>query len=189
MPKKKLMVAAATAACALTAVLGQQTHANAAGTQPANDDPSANTSVTFTVTVGALAISAPTAANLGSGAPGTTIGPTGIGIVTVTDNRAALNATWTATASSTDWTTGGGTGPETIPAADGTYTTGTVTSTGNVTAAAQPAFTLSGAPQSVVSATGINGNNTASWNPTISVAVPATAVGGIYTATLTHSVS
>jgi len=187
MHKKKLTIAA-VAACSLAAILGQQTHANAAEAAPAADS-SSSTSVTFTVTVGALSITAPISSNLGSGAPGTTIGPTAIGPVTVTDNRAALGAVWTATASSTDFTTGGGTGPETIPATDATYTAGTVTATGTVSAAAQPAFALSGAPQTAVVGTGINGNNTATWNPTISVAVPASAVGGIYTATLTHSVS
>ena len=34
-----------------------------------------------------------------------------------------------------------------------------------------------------------NGNNSASWDPTVAVAVPSTAVGGSYTATLTQSVS
>jgi hypothetical protein len=33
------------------------------------------------------------------------------------------------------------------------------------------------------------GDNTASWNPTVAINVPASAVGGTYTGTLTHSVS
>ena len=33
------------------------------------------------------------------------------------------------------------------------------------------------------------GNNTASWNPTVAVHVPAQAVGGTYDGTLTQSVS
>jgi hypothetical protein len=61
--------------------------------------------MTFTVTTGALTMTAPPTANLGSGAPGTTIsGP--LGSVLVTDNRALLSAAWTATASSTNFTTG-----------------------------------------------------------------------------------
>ncbi len=79
------------------------------------------------MTVGALSITAPTAADLGSGAPGSTIGPTAIGVVTVIDNRAALGASWTATASSTDFTTGGLDRAETIPATAVTYATGAVT--------------------------------------------------------------
>ncbi len=33
------------------------------------------------------------------------------------------------------------------------------------------------------------GNNTTSWNPTVIVTVPSSAVAGVYTATLTHSVA
>lgn len=33
------------------------------------------------------------------------------------------------------------------------------------------------------------GENTATWNPTIAVAIPAAAVGGDYTGTLTQSVT
>ena len=44
-------------------------------------------------------------------------------------------------------------------------------------------------PQAVVSATNVAGNTFAAWDPLINVSVPATAVGGPYTATITHSVS
>ena len=43
--------------------------------------------------------------------------------------------------------------------------------------------------QSVVTETGFDGDNGATWNPTIDVAVPATAVVGVYDGTVTHSVS
>src|ERR1700722_426732 len=79
-----------------------------------------NTTVTFTVTSGGLALTAPASDNLGSGAPGTTISGS-LGAVTVTDNRALLSASWTTTASSTAWTTGGATPAETIPASDVGY--------------------------------------------------------------------
>jgi hypothetical protein len=153
---------------------------------PAGSDP--DTTVTFSVNVGALSITAPASVDLGSGNPGTTIGPSAVGAITVTDNRAALNATWTAQASSADFTTGGGTGNETIPASDVTYDPGTPTTTGTVTVTPST-VTLSGTLQTVVAATGIVGNNTATWNPSLTVAVPATAVGGSYTGTLTDSVS
>lgn len=152
---------------------------------PAGGDPA--TTVTFTVTSGALAMTAPATANLGSGAPGTTIsGP--LGNVLVTDDRALLSAAWTATASSTAFTTGSATTPETIPASDVTYTPGTVSTTGTITATPS-GITLSGSAQTVVSGTAGVGNNTASWNPVLAVTVPAAAVGGAYTATLTQSVS
>jgi hypothetical protein len=146
-----------------------------------------DTTVTFAVTSGALTITAPTAAGLGSGAPGTTISGA-LGAVTVTDNRALLSATWTASASSTSFTTGSGTTPETIPATDAGYAPGPLTTTGTITATPHT-ITLSGSPQAVVVGTAGTGNNTASWDPTVSVAVPAAAVFGTYTGTIAHSVS
>ena len=50
----------------------------------------------------------------------------------MTDDRALLAATWTTTASSTDWTTGGGSPVETIPASDVTYNPGAFSTTGTV---------------------------------------------------------
>jgi hypothetical protein len=153
-----------------------------------------DTTVTFTVTTGTLTITAPATIPLGSGAPGTTIsGP--VGPVTVTDNRALLTAAWTATASATAWTTGGGTLAETIPVSRVGYAVGSITTTGTITAtgtslpAGVAAGDLSGTAQPVVTGTAGVGDNSATWNPTLSVAVPASAVGGAYTGTLTHSVS
>jgi hypothetical protein len=159
--------------------------AQAAGAARAGSDPS--TTVTFAVTSGLLTLTAPTAASLGSGAPGSTIsGP--LGTVQVTDNRALLNASWTVTASSSNFTTGTATTAETIPVGDATYAPGTVTTTGTITVTPS-SITLSNSPQTVMSASSGNGDNTASWNPTVAVAVPTAAVTGTYTATLTHSVS
>jgi hypothetical protein len=132
-------------------------------------------------------MSAPVSVNLGSGAPGTTISGA-LGPVTVTDDRALLSATWTATASATDWTTGGGTGPETIPAADVGYDPGSITTTGTITATGT-SITLSGTATPVVTGTSGVGDNTATWDPAVAVAVPAAALGGVYTGTLTQSVS
>jgi hypothetical protein len=143
--------------------------------------------VTFTVTTGALTMTAPTTASLGSGAPGAAISGA-LGAVTVTDDRALLSATWTTTASSTAWTTGGGTPNETIPASDVGYDPGSVTTTGTITATGTP-ITLAAAPVPVVTGTSGVGNNTATWNPAIAVAVPASAVGGAYSGTLTQSVA
>ena len=146
-----------------------------------------DTTVTFTVTSGELSMTAPASADLGSGAPGTTI--TGeIGTVTVTDDRALLSASWTASASASDFSTGGGTGNEIIPVTDATYSPGTITKTGTITATPTE-ITLDHEPQTVVDGTAGVGNNTASWDLTVAVAVPAQAVGGVYTGTLTQSVA
>jgi len=145
------------------------------------DDPS--TTVTYTVTSGALTLSVPAATSLGSGAPGTTVSAP-IGPMTVTDDRALLSASWTVTAAQTDFSAGG----STIPATDATYSPGTITTTGTITVTPTD-VTLSNSSQTVVTGTSGVGDNTASWNPTVSVAVPVSAVGGTYTGTLTQSVA
>jgi hypothetical protein len=144
-------------------------------------DPS--TTVTFVVTSGALTLTVPVSADLGSGAPGTDISAP-IGACTVTDNRALLSASWTVTAAGTDFASGG----STIPATDASYTVGTVTTTGTITATGTD-ITLSNSPQTVLTGSSGVGDNTASWDPTVTVHVPASAVGGLYTGTLTQSVS
>jgi hypothetical protein len=174
-----------TATAASAATNASATPVRGLAGSPGGGDP--NTTVTFAVNVGGLTMTAPASASLGSGNPGTTISGNLGGSVVVTDNRAALSATWTAVASSTGFTTGAASATETIPASDATYTPGAITTTGTVTATGT-AITLSGTPQTVVTATG-SGNSTASWDPTIAVAVPAAAVGGTYTGTLTQSVS
>jgi hypothetical protein len=157
---------------------------------PAGGDP--DTTVTFAVTTGALTMTAPTSANLGAGAPGTTISGL-LGSITVTDDRALLTAAWTVAASETDWLLvgGGNTSAETIPAADATYDPGDITTTGTITAAAAstPPIALANGATPVVAGTAGVGDNTATWNPTIAVAVPAGAVGGDYSGTLTQSVA
>ncbi|CAK7287494.1 hypothetical protein ACNFR7_06415 [Streptomyces sp. RM1] len=151
------------------------------GLAAAADDPS--TTITYTVTSGALTLSVPASANLGSGAPGTQISAP-LGPVTVTDDRALLSASWTVTAAETDFTNGSAT----VPATDATYAPGSVTTTGTITVTPTN-VTLSNSPQVVVTGTAGVGDNTASWNPTIAVNVPPSAVGGNYTGTLTQSVA
>ncbi|MFD8736041.1 hypothetical protein ACFV06_14150 [Streptomyces sp. NPDC059618] len=151
------------------------------GLAAAADDPS--TTVTYTVTSGALTMSAPATADLGSGAPGTTVSAP-IGAVTVIDNRALASASWTVTAAETDFANG----PSTIPATDATYSVGTVTTTGTITATPTN-VTLSTSSQTVLTGSDGVGDNTASWDPTVAVSVPAGTVSGPYTGTLTQSVA
>jgi hypothetical protein len=179
--------AAAIFATGLTMPAASAAVTSTAVSAPAPGGPSADTTVTFAVTTGALTITAPDAADLGSGAPGTDIVHE-IGTVLVTDDRAALSAHWNATASATDFKTAGGTTPETIPATDVDYAPGTITTTGGITATPHD-ITLDHEPQLVVAGTAGVGNNTASWDPTLTVHVPAQAVVGTYTGTLTQSVS
>ncbi|MFD8751893.1 hypothetical protein ACFV0O_13050 [Kitasatospora sp. NPDC059577] len=171
MRARSLFVAAAAAILALVQP----------GLAAADGDPS--TTVTFTVTSGALSMSVPVSVSLGSGAPGTTISGA-IGPCTVTDNRALASASWTVTAAETDFANG----PSTIPATDATYSVGTVTTTGTITVTTTD-VTLSNSAQTVLTGSAGVGDNTASWNPTVAVSVPAGAVGGTYTGTLTQSVA
>jgi hypothetical protein len=174
------VIGAVIAPASALASTSTASHHHAAATAPSGDP---DTTLTFTVTSGALTMTAPGFANLGSGAPGTTVGAP-IGPVTVTDNRALLSAAWTATASSTDFLNGA----NTIPATDANYDPGLITHTGTITVTGSD-ITLANTPQTVVAGTAGSGDNSASWNPTISVAIPASAVGGTYTATLVQSVS
>jgi hypothetical protein len=157
----------------------------AAVNAPAPGDP--DTTVTFTVTSGELTMTAPVSADLGSGVPGDTISHD-MGEMSVTDNRALLSAAWTVTASSTPFTTGGGTTNEVIPASDVNYNPGEITHTGTITVTGTER-TLSGSPQTVVAGTAGVGNNTARWDPGLVVSLPAASVGGLYTGTITQSVS
>jgi hypothetical protein len=143
---------------------------------------------TITAPVGVLSITAPASASLGSAAPGGTASGS-LGIVQVTDERGGV-AGWTATTSATDFTTGGGTTAETIPAPDVQYLiSGFTSTTGSATFTPTPVTDLSGTAQAVVTATNVNGDNSAAWNPVIQVSVPSGAVGGTYSAIITHSVA
>ena len=68
------------------------------------------------------------------------------------------------------------------------YNPGTINTTGTITATGTT-VTLSGTPQTVVTGTAGVGNNSATWDPGLVVSVPASVIGGVYTGTLTQSVS
>ena len=160
-------------------------------TAPGSTCPPNGTSSLCTVTTGIIAgpltITAPATAALGSAAPGGTLSAA-LGTVQVTDGR-GFGADWTATVSATDFTTGDSTPAETIPAANATYTITSPTTTGPATFTHATTITLSGTPQTVITATSVDGNTTVTWNPAIQITIPPAAIGGAYTATITHSVS
>ena len=123
----------------------------------AQDTADAPTTVTFTVTNGALTINAPDGVALvplgsDTGLPGSNVVGT-MGDTVVTDNRAALLTPWIATVSETNFTTGTGTTPETISAGDASYDPGAVGFTGDITATGN-VVTLSGSAQQVVTDAG-----------------------------------
>jgi len=154
----------------------------------------ADTTTTFSLAAGSLSISAPASSGLGAGSTGAGTLSAQLGTVTVTDTRGALLGTWTASVSSTDFTTGGATANETVGKGQVTYWSGTATASSG-TAVFTPGQATSGNAQALsvsrtaFSASVIIGNNSASWNPTVTVNVPAAAVAGTYTGTITHSVA
>src|SRR4051812_19281972 len=95
---------------------------------PAN---AGDTTTTFVVSGGALTVSVPASAALGSVAPGASLSAQ-LGSVSVTDLRALLTAAWTASVSSTAFTTGGGTTAETVPLSAVSYWSGAATATSGV---------------------------------------------------------
>ena len=155
----------------------------------------ATTTTTFTLSGGSLSISAPSSTvNLGTTGTGSSTVSAQLGTVTVTDSRGALAGSWTATAASTDFTTGGASANETVAKANVNYWSGAATASSG-TAVFLPGQVLSanevaiGSAQTAFSASAIVGNDSASWNPTIDVHLPAAAVTGTYTGTITHSVA
>ena len=153
---------------------------------PASAD---DTTVTFTVTTGAIDISAPTgpvALTNGTLTPGGTASGQ-IGTVDVTDARGVTPAAWDATVSSTTWS---GPAVPPIPSTAASYSAGPVTAAGAGLCAAAVGGPIPTTPTTTtaVSHTGGGGGNTCSWDPTISVAIPVTAATVTYTAIVQHLV-
>ena len=147
-----------------------------------------DTNATVTVTGGSLSVSVPSGtSNLGSRANtenGGTISGS-LGQVQVLDARtAAAGATWTASVISTSFAPASGTA---IGATAVSYSAGAITETGTNTVVSNNPTSLAGV-SAAVSATAITGDNSATWNPTINVAVPGGIAATTYTATITHSV-
>jgi hypothetical protein len=155
---------------------------------PASASPPGTTGATIAVTGGALAISVPTATvDLGTRADtvggGTISGQ--LGAVQVTDARGApAGSGWVASVISTAFTPPAG---PAIPASDVSYAAGSITKVGTATYTADDPSDLTGVGPTVT-ATGITGDNSATWDPTISVTVPGGMAAGVYSATITHSV-
>lgn len=153
-----------------------------------------DTTTTFTLTGGALSVTVPSSASLGSAATGAATTSAQLGAVTVSDLRGALLGSWTAGVTSSDFTTGAGTANETIAKANADYWSGAATSSSG-TAVLTPGQLLVankvtlGSSRTAFAATATVGNNTAAWNPTVIVNVPSSAVAGAYSGTITHSVA
>lgn len=144
----------------------------------------------------AVAISVPSSANLGSVPSGTSSLAQHLGTVTASATGVlfVLLPTFTASVSSSVFTTGAGGAGQTIAAGSIAYWSGPATATsGGQTpvpgqADAALAQTLSQS-RTAFSSSGVVLSISTSWNPTILVTIPAAAVAGTYTGTITHSVA
>ncbi len=146
-----------------------------------------DTTATFQLTSGTLDITVPTGTvALATGAVSAPSLSGQLGAVTVTDLRSADPASWTASVSAT-------------PFQNGTHTLAASYDTGVVTSTIIPIseftittpLTLSTTPQNPVVLNPTwpgGGDNTATWNPTITATIPPTATAGTYTSVVTHSV-
>ena len=109
-----------------------------------------------------------------------------LGAVEVSDARgAAAGSSWVVNVSSTAFTVPAG---PSIGAAAVAYQAGPVTQYGTVTLTALDPSGLAAAAVALT-ATGIAGHNSATWNPTITVTLPGGAPAADYTGTITHSVT
>ena len=153
---------------------------------PAGAAVTGGTPASFTLTAGALSISVPTGpVSLGSQLALTTSSTMSgsLGVVTVSDQRGGTT-TWTTSVISGAFTPGAGPAD---PASNLSYAAGPITASANVVATAVPATDLTGESTVVTGAS--SGISTASWDPTITVIVPANFAPGVYYATITHSVA
>ena len=102
----------------------------------------------------------------------------------VNDARsAAAGSGWVASAISTAFTPPAG---PAIAASAVSYSAGTIAQVGTATYTANDPPALTGVSP-VVTASGITGDNRATWTPIITVAIPGGMAAGTYTATITHS--
>jgi hypothetical protein len=174
---KWMAATAATTLCLATLCAITVTPAQAVGT-----------AMTLTLTGGALEISAPATADLGSvvAMAAGRVYNAQLGEVVVTDNRAAAaGAGWIASAISTALTPPAG---PAIAATYISYSAGTVATVGTVTTTDNDPSTIFGVSP-VVTASVITGSNTATWNPTLTIHIAGSFVAGVYTGTITHSVN
>ncbi|GII63801.1 hypothetical protein Skr01_38860 [Sphaerisporangium krabiense] len=139
-----------------------------------------------------LTITVPASANLGNGILGRTLSA-GMGTVSVEDSRNG-SAGWTATVSSTNFTTGAGSASQTISRANVAYWSGPVTvSSGGGTrtpgqATADQRVSLS-TTQVAFKGTKSPLTQVTGWQPTLVITIPASVVSGVYSGTITHQVA
>lgn len=147
----------------------------------------------FPVSAGALAVTAPSSRNLGSFSTGTNSITAQLGTITAT-NSGIVAPNVSAQVSCSAFTTGGATANETIPCSAVSYWSGPATAQSGLSgstpgqASAANAVTLA-STRTAFTATGLLLSISVSWNPTVIITLPSSAVAGAYSGTITHSVA
>jgi hypothetical protein len=157
-----------------------------AGSLSASAAQSGDTTTTFTLNAGTIDIAVASNASLPNGNSGQPTVSGQLGPVNVTDNRGG-EVGWTTSAASTVFTRTAGTATTSTSVS---YNSGTINKTGTVTTTSSGDVTLSAIASSpVVTGTAVTGNNTASWDPTLTVNLPSDSLAGDYSGTVTTSVA
>ncbi len=141
----------------------------------------------------ALSITVPSSASLGSAPTGSTKLSAQLGTVTVTYSG-LVTGSFTATVSASNFTTGGATTRETISKGSISYWSGPATASSGLASSTPGQLTSLQAVDLSTSRTAFSGTGlllsySLSWKPTVVVNIPASAVAGAYTGTVTHSVA
>lgn len=143
-----------------------------------------DTTTTFSINGGALSVTVQADATLANAATGAASVTGNLGAVAVTDNRGGT-ANWNVMSTSTAFTNAaGGANSNGV-----SYNAGTVAETGDMTIADGADVPLSAVAAEVAGPTAVAGNNTASWNPTLTVSLPSNALAGAYSGTVNTSIS
>ncbi|MDP1793558.1 MAG: hypothetical protein Q8K63_05400 [Acidimicrobiales bacterium] len=141
----------------------------------------------------AVSISVPTSVNLGSAPSGSSTKTGQLGLITV-NGTGLVAPSFISTVSTSIFTTGGGGTNERIPTSAISYWSGpAVASVGTLSvtpgqANAAAAQVLS-STRTAFSATGLLLTIQVSWNPTLIITIPSSAVAGTYSGVITHSVA
>lgn len=149
-----------------------------------------DTTTTFEITAaGALSVTAPGTAELGSVANDATL-TASLGEVTALDERGLLTATYTTSVASTEFTATVDATSVEFGNANVTYTSpATVLGAGVVTCAGTGTPVTLEEQRTAMAATLASGTSSCTWSPDITVTPPLEAVVGSYSGTITHSVA
>jgi hypothetical protein len=145
-----------------------------------------DTTTTFVLSGDGISVAVQANATLTAGKTGAASVSGSLGDVTVTDLRGGTT-NWNTSATSTTFTSVNGTTTSTSTGVS--YNGGSITTSGTSAVPPATAKSLTATPVVVVGPAEVSGNNTATWNPTLTVSLPATALTGTYTGTVNTSVA